>query len=374
MKLNIMDTETKAARPKNGSRVNAWDYKFVWTAAHLTAEDLRPLIFSYDELATRSLDHLDELGQLPSRSRARRKPDEQDSSSPSSPEKGDSDLYSRLKRYAHEDETLRELWAQVNTVPDWVDWDQIGRGQDVFYRYAGPAIVGLSFQSLLGGMGSARVVETLTRTGGFGVHVARRRLLETLQHILDITDSVSSIQPGNDSKGFASSIRVRLLHASVRRRILALTDIRRDYYSVTDNGVPINDLDSIATILAFSAALMWVSFPRQGIVLRAQEETDYLALWRYIAHVLGVPTHPFVSVRTARTWMESLMVSEIAPSETSKTLGTNMILALANQPPGYASPEFLHAEACTLTIYLLLMLRWLCYLCFSQSVPSTALP
>ncbi len=29
--------------------------------------------------------------------------------------------------------------------PDWVDWDQIDRGQQVFYRYAGPSIVSLIF-------------------------------------------------------------------------------------------------------------------------------------------------------------------------------------------------------------------------------------
>lgn len=36
----------------------------------------------------------------------------------------------------------------------------------------------LTFQSLLGGMAAARVVETLARTGGFGVKVARHRMYE----------------------------------------------------------------------------------------------------------------------------------------------------------------------------------------------------
>ncbi|KAK4242116.1 hypothetical protein C8A03DRAFT_40537 [Achaetomium macrosporum] len=329
-------------RPENGSRVRAWNYEFKWTPDHRTAEELRPLIFSYDELATRCLDRFDDL--LAPCPRGKRKT-VKEGAGDTCPHSGLPDLYELLKTRAPEDETLQELWDQVNTIPDWVDWDQIERGQRVFYRYAGPSIVGLTFQSLLGGLGSARVVETLTRTGGFGVCAARRRLLATFQHILDVTDSLSSIQPGG--KGFVSSIRVRFLHASVRRRILTLTQRQPTYYSITAHGIPINNLDSIGTILAFSAALIWIAFPRQGIFLLPPEIEDYLALWRYLAHLLGVPTTRFLSnPHAARTTMESLLFSELAhPSPVSRVLANNMIQSLARQPPGYASAAFLRAEA-----------------------------
>ncbi|KAG7294369.1 hypothetical protein NEMBOFW57_004440 [Staphylotrichum longicolle] len=331
-----------ASRPKVGACMTTWDYKFKWTEDHLTAEEMRPLMFTYDELATRSLDRFDDLAAL--HLRANRKPDDNGPGDPGH-ETQHPDLYEILSQRAHEDETLRELWDQVNTVPDWVDWAQIERGQKVFYRYAGPSIVGLTFQSLLGGMGSPRVVETLTRTGGFGVHVARRRLLETFQHVLDVTHSLPSLQPGPAAPGFASSIRVRLLHASVRRRILALARRQPSYFPTSAHGIPINDLDSIGTILAFSAAPIWLSLPRQGIYLRGPEIDDYLALWRYVAHLLGVPTHPFSSPPPARAWMESLLLADVAPSATSQTLGNNMLAALACQPPTYASADFLRAEA-----------------------------
>ena len=89
-----------------------------------------------------------------------------------------------------EDELLQRFWEEVNAVPDWVDWEQIERGQDVFYRYGGACLTGLAYQSLLGGMGAARVVETLARTGGFSTKVARGRLFETTQHILQCTKSL----------------------------------------------------------------------------------------------------------------------------------------------------------------------------------------
>lgn len=64
----------------------------------------------------------------------------------------------------------------------------------------------LTFLSLLGGMGSARTVETLDRTGGFDVKVVRRRLLETTQYTLNVHRDLKSIQPGGD--GFVNSVRL----------------------------------------------------------------------------------------------------------------------------------------------------------------------
>ncbi|RAL66063.1 hypothetical protein DID88_005723 [Monilinia fructigena] len=55
---------------------------------------------------------------------------------------------------------------------------KLGRGQDVFYRYGGAALTGLAYQSLLGGMGAARVTEVLARTGGFSTKLTSLGSLE----------------------------------------------------------------------------------------------------------------------------------------------------------------------------------------------------
>ena len=253
------------------------------------------------------------------------------------------DLYVILREHKDEDELLQQFWTEVNTVPPWVDWDQIARGQDVFYRYGGACLTGLAYQSLLGGMGAARVVETLARTGGFSTKVARGRLFETTQHILQCTKSLESIQPGGD--GFASTIRVRLLHAAVRKRIMALREKNPSYYDVDAWGVPINDLDSMATISTFSATLIWLSLPRQGIYIRQQEIKDYIALWRYIAYLIGCPTEPFATPEKAKAVTEALLLYEVHPTETSRILANNIIKSLEGQPPGFASADFLIASA-----------------------------
>jgi hypothetical protein len=253
------------------------------------------------------------------------------------------DLYGILKEHRESDDLLRQFWNEVTTVPPWGDWEQIQRGQDVFYRYGGACLTGLAYQSLLGGMGAARVVETLARTGGFSTKVARGRLFETTQHILQCTKSLESIQ--QDGDGFASTIRVRLLHAAVRQRIMKLRSTNPEYYDLQAWGIPINDLDSMATIATFSATLIWLSLPRQGIYLRPQEIEDYIALWRYIAYLIGCPTEHFETPEKAKAVTEALLLYEVHPTDTSRILANNIIKSLEGQPPGYASADFLIASA-----------------------------
>ncbi|KAA8642925.1 hypothetical protein EYZ11_009661 [Aspergillus tanneri] len=314
-----------------------WDYTFRWTDLHHTSEQLRPMMFTYDKLVDECLEKLDEISPLKN---ARHFEKTQTETATKAPKR---DLYTLLKIHAKDDPKLDQLWTEINTVPKWVDWDQIKRGQEVFFRYGLPILNVLSFESLLGGMGSARVVETLARTGGFSIDVVRRRLLETLQHVLQVSLSLNSMKPGGD--GHISSIRVRLLHASVRRRILSMVKQKPEYYNVEKFGIPINDLDCIGTIHTFSSSVVWLGLPRQGIWLRDQEIDDYLALWRLVAHYMGTPTHSLQSRATSRAMMESLLVSEINPTDIGKILAQNIILGLENTAPIYASKEFMEAMA-----------------------------
>lgn len=332
-----------------------WGYTFEWSDKHIGPDLSESLKGSYDVLGEDCLAILDQISPPSSKALPRSHaydnnikekeatPIEKDAKSPESkpPQR---DLYALLRDQHEHDPKLKALWAQLNHVPDWVDWNQIQRGQDVFYRYAGPNLTGLAYQALLGGMGAARVVETLARTGGFSTKVARRRLFETTQHILQCTRSLESLQPGGE--GFASSVRVRLLHAAVRKRIMKLAHDRPGYYNVEEWGIPINDLDSIATIASFSSTLLWLSLPRQGIYPRQQEIEDYVALWRYIAYIMGCPTEPyFETPENAKAVMEMLLSTEVNPSDTGKLLANNIIKSLDDQPPGYASADFLIAGA-----------------------------
>ncbi|KAB8276339.1 hypothetical protein BDV30DRAFT_224375 [Aspergillus minisclerotigenes] len=315
-------------RSTNAKIYKCWGYTFEWIdGLHSPAEQLHSIMLNYDKLVDECLDRLDEISP-PGSART----ESTGSTDTRTPKR---DLYSLLEKHAKDDPKLDELWSEINTVPDWVDWEQIKRGQEVFFRYGTPI---LNVRR-----GSPRVVETLARTGGFSADVVRRRLLETLQHILQVSLSLDSIKPGG--KGHVSSVRVRLLHASVRRRVLSLVKNRPEYYDIKKYGIPINDLDCIATIHTFSTSVVFLGLPRQGIFLRNQEIEDYIALWRLVAYYMGTPTDCFETTAQARAMMESLSVSEIDPTDTGRILAQNIILGLEYTAPTYASKEYLEAMA-----------------------------
>lgn len=192
-------------------------------------------------------------------------------------------------------------------------------------------------------MGAWRVVETLARTGGFGIQVTRRRLLETLQHFLECIQDLDSVKPGG--KGFVSSVRVRLLHAAVRRRLMQLERERPGYYDMKNCGIPINDLHCIGTVSVYSTSIVYMALPRQGIFLSEGQIADYLALWRWIGYLLGTPVDWMSTPASAKAMMESVMAFEMAPSRNSQILANNILTAEAHVPPLYTSRKYLAAQA-----------------------------
>ena len=131
---------------KNDDTRSAWGYTFQLSSDHLTLEQMKPMKYSYDVLGELALDRLNHLAPPPrsaspriiAREGSRRIATDVKQHPPPS-----RDLYMLLREHAHEDDILGRLWSEVTTPPPWVDWDQIARGQDCFYRYGGPALVRL---------------------------------------------------------------------------------------------------------------------------------------------------------------------------------------------------------------------------------------
>lgn len=133
-----------------------WNHSFKWKSDHIPAEGLQSMRYSYDVLGEECYLRLKQIVSKPSHG-----PTEQ---APLNP-----DLYTLLRDNYTQDKKLRKLWGQVHSIPDWVDWAQIERGQKVLYRYDIPALnsVGhlasiekrtftdtakLAFQGLIGAM------------------------------------------------------------------------------------------------------------------------------------------------------------------------------------------------------------------------------
>ena len=108
----------------NSTIQHHWGLDIEWTELHQTQEQLRPQMFTYDKLAQDCIERLNEISP-PQRKKAN------DTEAKSSKR----DLLALVERHADDDPKLKELWTQIHTVPEWVDWEQIKRGQEVFFRY-----------------------------------------------------------------------------------------------------------------------------------------------------------------------------------------------------------------------------------------------
>jgi hypothetical protein len=70
---------------------------------------------------------------------------------------------------------------------------------------------------------------------------------------------------------------------------------------------------------------MWDAMPKMGIYPTRQEASDFIALFRYIAYVIGCPDHYFCDVDRAKAVFESMWLYELAPNKTSKILAQNFV-------------------------------------------------
>jgi len=196
---------------------------------------------------------------------------------------------------------LAQFYRHYEKVPSWVDFDQLQRGIDVFLAYLPAAGCALYYRSLVGGFSIPKIVEVLKSTRYL---ITDRK--KTLDRLIDTggllaacfaptgaKHAAASLRPGG--RGWLAALRVRVLHAKVRRRLLQLKRTSDDgqsieVWDVEKNGIPINQEDMVGTLLAFSVNVLLGIEIFAGKPLPVGEQLDYLALWRYIGWLLGIDT------------------------------------------------------------------------------------
>lgn len=179
--------------------------------------------------------------------------------------------------------------SDYQKLPPWVDKDQLQRGQDVFLAYAPAASLSLFYRSLVPGF-SAPKIGVVVQSTAYLAPPARPD--QSLQRILDTGEllaactglGIDALMPGEI--GWRTAIHVRVLHAKVRYALLQRKGKRK--WDVAANGIPINQEDMAATLLAFSANVLVGIDLVSGATLSEKEKLDYLALWRYIGWLLGI--------------------------------------------------------------------------------------
>lgn len=213
-------------------------------------------------------------------------------------------------------EALRALLAQCERVPFWVDFARCDRGGAAFLKsgIAGGLILGS--YSLTAGYLSPAGNKPLAFSGRL-TEQAPRRLAETGRFVQQVS-LPGGMRPR--AEGWRITVRVRLMHASVRRML-----VRSPRWDSAAWGVPINQADSAGTILLFSLVVL-DGLDLLGLHMPPGEREDLLHLWRWVAAVIGVDDElRFATEAEARTFWELLTSTQGDPDDDSRALARALL-------------------------------------------------
>ena len=173
---------------------------------------------------------------------------------------------------------LREFFEKAETPPDWVDLDAFRPGIRMFHRNS---------QLVLGAFVGGTLVE------GFSTNISKsffitgrvrergvRRLRQNNRHMIEIFMPYGMEREGD---GWKLSVRVRLVHAQVRRLLK-----NSDDWDSEEWGVPISAAHCGYSVAAFSARLL-MHMENLGAEFSQEERESFLAVWRYSGYLMGVP-------------------------------------------------------------------------------------
>jgi hypothetical protein len=174
-------------------------------------------------------------------------------------------------------DAIRAFFAEVDRVPPWVDWPALDGGGELLMRSGAFGGMVLGAKSLVMGFASPGGNKPLVLSGRL-TQQAARRLDETARFVQAVC------RPGGmrrSADGFHITVKVRLMHAQVRRMIL-----RSGAWDEGRWGAPINQHDMAGTTLLFSLSVL-DGLRALGLVISREEAERYVQLWRYVARVMG---------------------------------------------------------------------------------------
>jgi hypothetical protein len=213
-------------------------------------------------------------------------------------------------------EPLREFFVRVETVPGWVDRDKLRTGARALRRGGADGMYVARDVSLLGGYQFSGFNKTLLRTGALEKG-SNKRFAETMQWAMDVI-AEGGLDPLG--VGYRSTLRVRLIHAFVRRHVTAMPDWRGDEW-----GVPVNQTDMAATLVGAIIAPPAGAIG-MGILLSPAELDGIAHLTRYVGWLIGVQDEWLPkSFRDGIRVLYHTLTALAEPDESTKQLAVPMV-------------------------------------------------
>jgi hypothetical protein len=178
-------------------------------------------------------------------------------------------------------ESLRTFFARLDTPPDWFDPAATLPGSRLFYRFPYVFTASLVGAGLIEGFSSG-IAKSFLYTGRlFDGNQGVRRLKQNNRHQVEL------FLPGGlerQGEGWKLTVRLRLVHAQIRRLISAQEDWETGTW-----GVPISAAHLGLANTVFSARVL--HHIRRLLLLKvsAEERDGFMHIWRYQGYLMGIP-------------------------------------------------------------------------------------
>jgi hypothetical protein len=214
---------------------------------------------------------------------------------------------------------LRRFIEATSSLPDWADPALMDAGARVIHRTGQHGMLVLRDAGLMAGYQASAINQTLIMTGSLQ-RGAQRRVAETTSWWIDCTTE-GGMAPG--AKGFKTTLRVRVMHAIVRRNVS-----QRPQWDAQELGLPINQVDMQATYLGFSVVHL-IALKVTGVVVTDDDARAVMHLWRVIGWLMGVEDALlYDDEMQGRIGLYHNVISQAPPDESSAALGR----ALMDEP------------------------------------------
>ena len=177
-------------------------------------------------------------------------------------------------------QALRDFFDRVSVPPAWFDPDSasVRAGCRAFHEYSDLFIPAFFVVTLRNA--ATLISKAFYMTGRVTTSHGLRRIRQNTRHFIEI------MLPGSldrDGEGWKLSVRIRLVHAQVRRLLRTSGDWDESVY-----GTPVSAAHLAISSANFSAVMLQEA-ARLGARLDAEARAGFMRIWRYASYLIGSP-------------------------------------------------------------------------------------
>lgn len=175
---------------------------------------------------------------------------------------------------------VRDFFRQLEEVPQWFDPAALTTGCRAFH--SNPNLFLQAFVVATLRNASTLIAKSFYASGRVMGRFGLRRIRQNTRHLIEIMLPGALERQGD---GWKLSVRIRLVHARLRRLIRDESD-----WDESVHGVPLSTAHISLAAANFSATTLRYA-ELLGVKLAAEYRDGYMQVWRHASWLIGVPEH-----------------------------------------------------------------------------------